>query len=134
MEEMNPRHQRFCEEWIQDMNGTRAYKTVYKNVSDDAARAGASRLMKNRQVQAYIQELMEADGSQRIAQGQEVLVFLTSVMRGEAQSDGAAPDIKTRVKCAELMGKRHKLFTDKVEAEMGNIQITIDDGLMDYAD
>lgn len=59
-----------------------------------------------------------------IASGTEVLQYLTSVMRGEeseaiATSKGLYVDVevgaKDRIKAAELLGKRHALFTDKQE-------------------
>ena len=38
------------------------------------------------------------------------------------------PDEKERLKAAELMGKRHQLFTDKVKVD-GNVPVMIVDDL-----
>jgi phage terminase small subunit len=69
--------------------------------------------------------------SEKIATQEEVLSYLTSVMRGETQEQTLCSigelgqeiiDIdvgaKDRIKAAELLGKRHRLWTDKVEADI----------------
>jgi phage terminase small subunit len=50
----------FADEYLIDLNATRAYKAVYKNCkSDEAAKAAASRLLTNVNVATYIQERMK---------------------------------------------------------------------------
>lgn len=56
---------RFCDEYLIDLNATRAYKVAYPNCKkDETVRANASRLLTNANVQEYIaqgqQELQEA--------------------------------------------------------------------------
>ena len=63
----------------------------------------------------------------RIADATEVMEYLTSVMRGESQSEVAmptgigidkvkkTPDEKERTKAAELIGKRYGIFSEKVD-------------------
>lgn len=81
-----------------------------------------------------------------IADQDEVLKYLTSVLRGESQSeeivvegigDGCseartmqkAPSEKDRLKAAELLGKRYGLYTDRVEADVDmDLNITVDYG------
>ena len=96
------------------------------------ARANASRLLTNANVKKYISEQLEKIHSQKTADAQEVIEYLTSVLRGESTSqeivvegigDGMSkartmekgPSEKDRLKAAELLGKRYSLFTDKVE-------------------
>ena len=72
--------------------------------------------------------------SERIASAEEVLQNLTAMMRGEIQEDVVVVEgegdgvssarvmkkqvsAKERIKAAELLGKRYRLFTDKVEVE-----------------
>ena len=51
------KQKRFADEWLVDLNGTRAYKTAYPSVKkDETAKAAASRLLTNVNVKAYIQE------------------------------------------------------------------------------
>ncbi|WP_420735324.1 terminase small subunit, partial [Enterococcus faecalis] len=50
----NPKHQVFADEWLIDMNGTRAYKVAYPNIKKDTtARVNASRLLTDANVKQY---------------------------------------------------------------------------------
>ena len=144
---MTEKQKRFCDEYLIDCNATRAYKTVYKNVkSDETAKSAASRLLTNVNVKKYIDDRMEELHNEKTADAQEVIEYLTSVLRGESiaqeivvegTGDGCseartmekAPSEKERLKAAELLGKRYALFTDKVETDVDmNLNITIDYG------
>lgn len=58
---LNGKQKRFCEEYIFDFNGTRAYKAAYPDMkSDEGATVNASKLLTNANIQAYIKQL-EAD-------------------------------------------------------------------------
>ena len=51
------KQKRFADEWLVDLNGTRAYKVAYPSVKkDETARVNASRLLTNANVKTYIQE------------------------------------------------------------------------------
>lgn len=53
------KHERFCEEWIKDLNSTQAYFRAYKTTkSEKAARSNASKLIAKANVQERIKELM----------------------------------------------------------------------------
>lgn len=87
--------------------------------------------------------------SELIADQDEVLRYLTSVLRGksraqeivvegigegcsEARTMEKAPSEKERLKAAELLGKRYALFTDKVDMDADmDLNITIDYGEAD---
>ena len=129
---MTEKQKIFADEYIICLNATQAYKKAYPNIKkDEVARANGSRLLANANVKAYIDERMEQLKSERVADQQEVLSYLTSVMRGETQEQTLCSigelgqqiiDIdvgaKDRIKAAELLGKRHRLWTDKVEADV----------------
>nr|DAZ06566.1 MAG TPA: Terminase small subunit [Caudoviricetes sp.] len=144
---MTEKQKRFCDEYLIDCNATRAYKTVYKNVkSDEVARKAGSRLLTNVDVKNYIADRMEEIHNEKTADAQEVIEYLTSVLRGESTAqeivvegtgDGyseartmeKSPSEKERLKAAELLGKRYALFTDKVETDVDmDLNITIDYG------
>ena len=130
---MTDRQQKFADEYLIDCNATRAYKAAYPNVRKDstAAQAG-SRLLRNVNVSAYIEEKLAEISSKKTAEATEVMEYLTSVLRGQSKAsvvvvegygDGCSeakiidkpPDEKERLKAAELLGKRYSLFTDKVD-------------------
>ena len=144
---MTEKQKRFCDEYLIDCNATRAYKAVYKNVkSDDAARVNASRLLTNANIKKYIADRMEEIHDEKTADAQEVIEYLSAVLRGESTAqeivvvgtgDGCseaktvekAPSEKERLKAAELLGKRYALFTDKVDMDTDmDLNITIDYG------
>lgn len=149
---MTEKQKRFADEYLIDLNGTRAYKVAYPRVkSDETAKAAASRLLTNVNVKTYIDEQLEKIHNEKTADAQEVLEYLTAVMRNEqteevvvveGTGDGCSEartmekgtSIKDRVKAAELLGKRYSLFTDKMEldADMA-LDITIDYGEGDGA-
>ena len=144
---MTEKQKRFCDEYLIDCNATRAYKTVYKNVkSDETAKSAASRLLTNVNVKKYIDDRMEELHNEKTADAQEVIEYLSAVLRGESTAqeivvvgtrDGCskektvekAPSEKERLKAAELLGKRYALFTDKVDMDTDlDLNITIDYG------
>nr|DAW38158.1 MAG TPA: Terminase small subunit [Caudoviricetes sp.] len=89
---------------------------------------------------------MKQKESSLIATQDEVLQYLTSVLRGESQTtdillvgmgDGyqevqeveKKPSEKDRLKAAELLGKRYGLYTDKISADVDmSLDISIDYG------
>lgn len=137
----------FCDEYLIDLNGTRAYKVAYPNIKkDEIARASASRLLTNVNVKLYIEERMAEKEAEAIATQDEVLRYLTSVLRGKSESeivvvegdgDGCSsarrikktPDEKERLKAGELLGKRYGLFVDKkdINANITEIKVELDD-------
>ncbi|MBS4857150.1 terminase small subunit [Eubacterium callanderi] len=144
---MTEKQKRFADEYLIDLNGTRAYKVAYPSVKkDQVAATAASRMLRNVEVKTYIDEQLEKIHNEKTADAQEVLEYLTAVMRNEqteevvvveGTGDGCSEartmekdtSIKDRVKAAELLGKRYSLFTDKMEldADMA-LDITIDYG------
>lgn len=141
---MTEKQKMFVDEYLVDLNGTRAYKAVYKNIkSDEAAASRASKLLGQDDIKEYKDRRLKELENERTADIQEVMEYLTSVMRGESQSsvlamcgDGCQetiekpPDEKERLKAAELLGKRYRMFTDKVEVE-GAVPIVIVDDIDD---
>ena len=123
----------FADEYLIDLNATRAYRAAYPAVKKDetAAQAG-SRMLRNVKVAEYIDRELESIRSERVADVQEVMEHLTAVMRGEVKEEvvvveGAGEGYseakiiekqiaeRDRIKAAELLGKRYSMFTDKVD-------------------
>ena len=145
---MTEKQKKFADEYLIDLNATRAYRAAYPAVKKDSVAAqSGSRLLKNVNVKSYINERLDKIHDQKTADAREVMEYLTSVMRGESRSeeivvelvgDGMseartmqkAPAEKDRLKAAELLGKRYGLYTDRVdlEADDFNVNIKIDYG------
>ena len=132
------KQKRFCDEYVIDLNATRAYKAAYPRVkSDEVAKAAASRMLTNVNVSAYIDKVLESIHNRKTADAQEVMEYLSSVMRGEQKEqvlrfsgDGQqmvaemALSTKDRLKAAELIGKRYGIFRDNVSVS-GAIPVVI---------
>lgn len=119
---MTEKQKRFCDEYLIDLNGTRAYKAAYPSVkSDDTAAAAATRMLRNVKVHEYIEQRTEELRSANTATAAEVMEFLTGVMRNE--NEGSV----SRLKAAELLGKRFGLFTDKVNVSGSGVVQIVDD-------
>ena len=144
MAKMTAKQQRFCDEYLIDLNATQA--AIRAGYSEKYAHTNANKLLQITTIQAFIKERMSEKESKLIADQDEVLKYLTSVMRGETQAeivvvegtgDGCsearamqkAPDEKERLKAAELLGKRYGLYTEKVEQQIDmELNVTVDYG------
>ena len=143
---MTDKQKRFCEEYLIDCNGTQA--AIRAGYAPDTANREGSRLLSNAVVQEYLQKLMEDRRKATIASAEEVLEYLTSVVRGqskshyivvEGQGEGVSvasvmekpPAENDRLKAAELLGKRYAMFTQKVEMEVTPVVIDSYDDIED---
>lgn len=126
---MTARQKRFADEYLISLNATQA--AIKAGYSAHYANTNASKLLQVTAIQELIQARMAEKEKELIADQDEVLKYLTSVMRGQSQAevvvvegtgDGCsearavtkAPDEKERLKAAELLGKRYGLYTDNV--------------------
>lgn len=134
----------FCDEYIISLNATQA--AIKAGYSKKTARKIAAENLTKPVIQNYISERMKQKESSLIATQDEVLQYLTSVLRGESRTtdtvlvgmgDGyqevqeveKKPSEKNRLKAAELLGKRYGLYTDKISADVDmSLDISIDYG------
>lgn len=136
---MTERQKIFADHYIISLNATEAYKKAYPKIkSIKTAEVNGSKLLRNTKVKAYIDEQLEKLKSERVADQQEVLEFLTSVMRGEVTEpllvlDGegtqkvvqAKPSVATRRASAVDLGKRYGLFVDRQEITQRVVEIEL---------
>lgn len=140
---MTPKQRIFCDEYLTLQNATQA--AIRAGYSPKTARSIASNLLTKVDIQNYIKERLDELQSERVADAEEVMRYLTSVMRGESRSseivvegqgDGISsarvivkpPNEKDRLRAAELLGKRYSLYTDRINVE-GDAQVTIIDDI-----
>lgn len=134
---MNARQKKFCDEYLIDCNATQA--AIRAGYSPKTAYSIGEENLKKPELKAYIDEQLELLHSKRTADAQEVLEYLTSVMRGEHKEqtlqlvgDGVQTitDIdvsaKERLKAAELIGKRYGMFKDNVGIDLEPVVIVND--------
>ena len=109
---LTEKQKRFIDYYIETGNATEsARKAGYSKKT--AKSIGNENLTK---LDFFIKQKLEEKESQRIASQDEVLQYLTKVMRGEEKDQfGLDASIQDRTKCAELLGKRWGTFKEKVE-------------------
>ena len=142
---MKDKYKRFADEYLIDLNAEAA--AIRAGYSPRYARGNAHKLVANSCIKKYIEERMAEKESELIADQDEVLRYLTSVLRGKSRSSVVgvenigdycseareiekAPDEKERLKAAELLGKRYGLYTDRMEQDV-DMELTIS---VDYGD
>lgn len=141
MSKLTIKQKRFADEYIISANATAA--AIKAGYSKKTARSIGQENLTKPDIKAYIDERLEKLESEKIATQEEVLQYLTSIMRGDQQEKTLISvgefgqkivDIdvgaKDRIKAAELLGKRYRLFTDKVEMDVSS-DVTINVGEWD---
>ena len=134
---MNARQKRFCDEYLIDCNATQA--VIRAGYSPKTAKVTGAKMLTNANLKAYIDEQLERIHNEKTADAQEVLEYLTAVMRGQHTEqtlqligDGvqkiADIDVsaKERLKAAELIGKRYGMFKDNVNLGESRVIIVSD--------
>lgn len=137
------RQKRFVDYFVETGNATEAARRAgYKG--NNLNRIGSENLAK---LDAEIKARIAEKDAARIASQDEVLQYLTAVMRGEETEEvvvveGCGEGIsearrmdkalagRDRIKAAELLGKRYLLFGERVDMA-GDLQVVID---YDYGD
>ncbi len=139
---MTNKQKRFVDEYLVDLNATQA--AIRAGYSEKAARSIGQENLTKPDIKAYIDEQLKQLHSKTIATAEEVMEYLTSVLRGQSESeivivegigDGfsnartmtKAPDEKERLKAAELLGKRYGLFKENLDVT-GGIPVIISGG------
>jgi phage terminase small subunit len=144
---LTPKQRAFCDYYISTGNATEA--AIKAGYSEKTARKIGHENLTKLDIKKYIDEKLEEMSSSRIADASETMEYLTKVIRDEETEETVVvinvgdfmsePKIvdkkigaKDKLKAAELLGKRYRLWTDKVEVE-GAIPIVIagDDELED---
>jgi phage terminase small subunit len=125
---LTAKQKRFCDEYLIDCNATQA--AIRAGYSERTAYSTGNENLKKPELKTYIEEQLEKMHNEKTADAQEVLEYLTAVMRGQhteqtlqlvGEGVQSIADIdvsaKERLKAAELLGKRYGLFTDKLEVD-----------------
>jgi len=142
----NKRHEKFCHEYIKDMNATQA--AIRTGYSEKTAKMQGSRLMTNDDIKARVAELRENYFNENIMTAQQVEYELTRIALGlsnekhvviEGTGDGYSeariidkpPDEKSRLKALELMAKRHRILSGDTTIDIKPVLIVGGDDIAD---
>lgn len=142
---LTEKQRRFADEYIRTGNITQS--AIIAGYSSKTARVTGQENMLKPAVKDYIDKRLEELRKESIADQDEILQYLTSVMRGNVEDEvllvvpdgdfGAGverhekrSDTMARTKAAELLGKRYLMWTDKQQID-GDLSITVE---VDYGD
>ncbi len=132
------REKLFAEEYLIDLNAERA--AIRAGYSPRTARGTAYKLLDRPAVKEYIDKRLREKEDALIAKQDEVLRYLTAVMRGEETDEelvtyatGGYEKVGIRrqmnqLRAAESLAKRYGLLTDKLSVD-GTVGVTIVDDL-----
>jgi len=126
---LTPKQKAFADYYIETGNITQS--AIKAGYSKKTARVTGQENLQKPAIKSYIDERMAEKDAKRIASQDEVLEFLTKVLRGEVEEEIALGEGmgsqrlemkelggKDRIKAAELLGKRYSLWTEKQQVEM----------------
>ena len=142
----NKKHEKFCNEYIKDMNATQA--AIRAGYSEKTAGAQASKLLKIVNIETRVAELREAYFNENIMTAQQVEYELTRIALGlsnekqvviEGTGEGCSkasiidkpPDEKSRLKALELMAKRHRILSGDTTIDIKPVLIVGGDDIAD---
>ena len=141
---MTEKQKLFCDEYLIDLNATQA--AIRAGYSEKYAHTNAAKLLRNTTIREYIENRIAEKEDKLIAKQNEVMRYLTSVMRGESKSEivvvenigdymseartmEKAPDEKERLEGAELLGKAHMMFSERIREDIDvELDINVDYG------
>lgn len=137
MSKLTLKQKKFADEYIISGNATEA--AIKAGYSKNSARSMGNENLTKPDIKSYIDEKMKELEDKAVASQQEVLEYLTRVMRGEEKESVLANNgdfkqevkeisvgAKDRLKAAELIGKRYSLWTERVEVEAETVIIKDD--------
>lgn len=117
-------------EWVKNgFNGTKAYMTVFKKCKKESSAAAAfSRMMNKKDVIEFKEQWLNDIESTEIASANEILMYLTRVVRGqEKDAFGLDVSVEDKIKAAERLMKAKGMFTQKVDITSNGNTVIVDD-------
>ena len=138
MKKLTIKQKKFADEYI--ISGNAYQSAINAGYSENYAKGNVIKLLENVRVKKYINARLKEIEDKQIAKQDEILKYLTAVMRGEekeetlSKNEFGGEDIskiqvsaKDRIKAAELLGKRYGSWTDKLEVESESKVVIVDD-------
>ncbi len=142
----NKRHEKFCHEYIKDMNATQA--AIRTGYSKKTANRIGSRLLSNVDIKSRVAEMRDAYLDENIMTAKQVEYELTRIALGlskekqvviEGTGEGCSeariidkpPDERSRLKALELMAKRHRILSGDTTIDVQPVIIMGGDEIAD---
>ena len=140
MSKLTEKQKAFANLYIENLNATESYSVAYLKEDRSVCQVLGHRLLRNDKIRNYIDEVMESKNNEMIASQDEILQILTDIARGITEEEVVQfsqlgeelrttrrPTIKDRMKASELLGKRYRMWTDKIDMNVSEVVTIIDD-------
>lgn len=126
---LNPRQLAFVLEYIKTGNAVQSYMTAGYTQNYKTARNNSTVLLAKKGVQEEISRLQKAEFKKNVASGEEVMDFLSRVMRGEVLDQfGIETSVADRIKAAQEIAKRTVDLEIRTSSADPHIEISLDWG------
>jgi phage terminase small subunit len=135
---LTEKQKRFADYYIENLNITES--AIKAGYSESYANAQGYKLLENVGIKNYIEKRLAEKENEQIAKQDEILSYLTSIMRGDQseqvlQGVGKGAQVitdmevnaKDRIKAAELLGKRYGLWVDRQDIDVKGAVTFVDD-------
>jgi phage terminase small subunit len=125
---LTKKQQAFADYYIESLNGTQA--AIKAGYSPNSAKEIACENLTKHHIDEYIKQRMAEKDHAVIASQDEVLTYLTNIMRGNLRRETVVntrqgfelvdtlPDHKDSLRAAELLGKRYGAFIERSQVEI----------------
>ncbi|PAF34226.1 terminase small subunit [Terribacillus saccharophilus] len=137
---LTEKQKRFADYYIETGNATESAKRA--GYSEKTAKSIGQENLTKPDIRSYVDQRIAEKDSKRVAKQDEVLEYLTAVMRGEHTEQvlrGVGEGAQTidemdvaanqRIRAAELLGKRYGIWTEKQDINVtGAVQFVDDIG------
>lgn len=127
---MTEKQKIFADEYLIDLNATRAYRKAYPSVKkDETAAAAAARMLRNVKVAAYIQERMQERQKRTEITQDRVLEELAAIALGKATDYAEVKDGQVIVKNTEELDEQQIRAIAGIKEGKFGIEVKLNDKL-----
>lgn len=123
MAELTNKQKLFVKEYLKDLNATQAM--IRAGYSEKTAPEQASRLLRN----VNVKDAIEKANEKRIKKVEIDAEWVLSQLKLNTELSRAMADFNASNKSLELLGKHLKLFTDRLETENTNVNMSYEEYL-----
>lgn len=131
---LNPMQERFCIEYLASGNGKASYMKAFGVTNEGTARANASKLLHNPEIQSRLRELQSELSNEKICAAVEIQERLSAIARRELYETVFLPNgeqvqkqtsIRDSVRALELLAKINRLLVSKAEVDISGVMPVI---------
>ncbi|MCD3254374.1 terminase small subunit [Clostridium botulinum] len=115
---INDKQKQFCIEYLKELNGTKAYMTVYES-DYNTARANASKLLATTSVKQYINNLIDSYTDNADITIGEIVKHIKEIATDEEATHN------NKLKALELLARYKQMFIERKEITVNENKVDI---------